>query len=91
MKLDLDPDHLRARVVQDAMAQATSVHWHRRARDFEWARPRSGDYTGRATPVELAEQDARLAAVAAACRHRAELALGERLSPEEEQLVWEAA
>jgi hypothetical protein len=71
-----DPDylvHFQARVIQDALAEAEAAYWRRRAAMFEGARPRPEDYTGQAAPAELAAQDARCAATAAACRARAAL------------------
>lgn len=64
----------RRRVVQDAIADAMATQWRRRAATFEWARPRPGDWPGRATAADLKAQDARLAAIAAACRARAAVA-----------------
>jgi hypothetical protein len=69
-------DHFRARVLQDALTEATSHYWRRRAATFEAARPRAGtDYPGRAIPEQLTERDATLAAVAHACRLRAAFSL----------------
>lgn len=75
---DLDPldDYLTnfaARVMQDAMSEATSAYWLRRAAQFEAARPRPGEFHGRATPEKLRAQDARLARTAEMCRRRADL------------------
>lgn len=64
-------DHFQRRVVQEAMRDATAAYWNRRAATFEAARPREGDYFGRATREQISEQDARLAALARACRARA--------------------
>jgi len=65
---------IRRRVVQDALNDALACTWHRRAELYDWARHRPGlDYTGNATPAELAERDRKLAAQAQACRHKAEL------------------
>ena len=68
-------DHFQHRVVQDALADATSLYWERRAAMFEWARPRPGDYTGQATPADIARRDRELAEAAAACRARADWSL----------------
>ena len=65
---------IRRRVVQDALSQAAACTWWRKAELYDWARHRPGvDYAGNATPAELAERDRKLAAQAAACRHKAEL------------------
>lgn len=67
--------HFRARVLQDALAQATAAYWRRRAEVWEAARPRPGDFTGAATTEELAEANMRCAATALACRQRAAVSL----------------
>lgn len=64
-------DHFQRRVVQDALADATQLYWLRRAEAFEWARPKRGDFMGRATREEVASRDARLVEAARACRARA--------------------
>lgn len=64
-------DHFQRRVIQDALTDATAVYWRRRADTFDWARPRPGEFYGNATRDDLREQDARLAAMARACRARA--------------------
>ena len=68
-------EHFRGRVVQDALTEATGHYWRRRAEMLEAARPRPTDWPGRATPEELAERDASLAAAALACRERAAVSL----------------
>jgi hypothetical protein len=64
---------VRMRAVQESLNDALACTWRRKADLFEWARPRAGEFTGDATPDELAERDRKLAAQAAACRHKAEL------------------
>jgi len=64
-------DHFQRRVIQDALADATATYWERRAATFEWARPRAGDYTGRATRADLARRDRSLQEAADACQARA--------------------
>lgn len=68
-------EHFRARVLQDALAEATSRHWRRRAEQLEWAMARPGDYTGQATQADRHARAVRLAAQAQACRARAAVAL----------------
>lgn len=68
-------DHFRARVLQDAVTEATVTYWHRRADDLEAARSRPGDYQGQASLERIRARDARLSAAARACRRRASLAL----------------
>lgn len=76
-----DPNHvyvdrsvqLHQRVLADAYAEATSSYWERRARTFEDAAPRPGDWTGRATPGDILAARERCLGAAAACRARASL------------------
>lgn len=75
------------RLLQDALNEATSSYWAKRAADFENARPRLGDDHGQATPEQLRERWHRLTAIANACRARAELAPLPGIGPEVEQ-VW---
>ena len=70
----LTPDRLarfNADVVLDALEHASSARWLRRAAQFEDARPKPTDYTGKATAAQLAAADARCAQAAQLCRHRA--------------------
>lgn len=66
-------EQIRYRFLRDAFREATAAHWRKRGADFEWARPRPSDFTGRATAAELAARDARLASLARACRFHARL------------------
>ena len=59
------------RVVQDALKEATAAYWRRRAAVFRDARPRTGDYNGRATARDLRDRKRRLTAIADACEGRA--------------------
>ena len=68
-------EHFRARVVQDALAEASAAYWLRRADAFDAARPRSGDYHGNATREALRARYKQLSEMAAACRAAAEVAL----------------
>lgn len=79
----LDIGHFRARVLQDALAEATATYWLHRAAALEDARPRGTDRPGRATPDQLAAADARLAQAAALCRHRAGIARYQTATSEE--------
>lgn len=65
----LDPQHLF-----DAWAAATARYWRRRGAAFEAARPRPGDFHGRATRDELNARWVRLTAIAKACHARADVA-----------------
>lgn len=60
------------RVLLDVWSHASAAQWRRRAEDLEAARPRVGDFTGRATSDELTAAWDRLTTAAAACRRRAD-------------------
>jgi hypothetical protein len=61
------------RALADAWVEGHAAQWERRARQLEAARPRRGDFTGRATSADLVAAYDRLTAAAAACRARAQL------------------
>lgn len=63
--------HFRLRVLQDALSEATGAYWLRRAEVLDAARPRPGDYTGRATDEQLATAAKRCGDAALGCRQRA--------------------
>lgn len=64
-------DHFQRRVLREAIYDATAAYWRTRAEAFEAARPRPGDYRGRATDLDLREADRRCREAAEACRTRA--------------------
>jgi len=90
-------DHFRARVLQDALNEATAAYWLRRAEAFENARTGPED-AARGRPGPLASnradsepqsvRDARLAATAQACRNKAGFI--EMYPGEIEAIVWAA-
>jgi hypothetical protein len=85
--ISIDLDHFRARVLQGALTEATAQYWIRRAKLFEAAAPRKGDFHGKATADQLMAARARCNATARACRFHAQLildAIPEEISPE----VW---
>jgi len=83
--------HFRSRVVQDALNEATSDYWIGRAKTFEEAAPRPGDFTGAATPADLDAQRQRLLETARACRNRAAVAqMQDGIDPDIEA-VWNEA
>lgn len=59
------------RLLQGAITDGDAHYWQRRAKDFEWARPRPGEWRGQATEAERDQRDQRLAETAAACRAKA--------------------
>jgi hypothetical protein len=74
--LDAYIAHFRARVLQDALTEATAAYWHRRAATFEAARHHpETDHPGDATLNELRDQWARMTTIATACRNRATISL----------------
>lgn len=81
MNLGDQVQHFRARLLQDALSEATSAYWLRRARAFEAARPRPGDFTGQATLQDLVDQSQRLQRAADACRNAAKVALFQTHDP----------
>ncbi len=64
-------DAFRERFLADLLNQGTASFYERRARVFEWAAPRPGDFVGRATPHQLAAQSARCRETATAFRNKA--------------------
>ncbi len=68
-------EHFQRRVMQDALNEATINYWNGRAKTFEEAMPRPGDFTGAATPADLETQRQRLLETARACRNRATVSL----------------
>jgi hypothetical protein len=71
----VDVDHVARRAIQEAFGDQYAGQWLRRADVLEQARPRPGDFNGRASAEELAERDARLTADAERCRRHAALLL----------------
>ena len=65
----------RSRLLQEVLAEATRSYWLRRARVYEQALPRPGDFTGRASRDDLQARRQRLQMVVATCRQRADVAL----------------
>ncbi len=75
-RLVAEVDYFQHRSLVAALGDGLAATWLRRARAFEAALPREGDFTGRATPDEVYARALRIAAVIKACRHRASLGLG---------------
>jgi hypothetical protein len=71
--INIDIDHFRARILQDALTEATASYWERRAKQFEDAAPRKGDRHFNATNDELLDAYERCMATALACRRHAQL------------------
>lgn len=90
MKLQLDLDHFRARILQDALTEATATYWLRRAHQFEQAAPRLGEYHGQASREHLRDAWIQCMATAEACRRHADLISGEYPEPISEE-VWDVS
>lgn len=65
--------HFQRRVIIDGLLDAWGVYWERRARSFEAARPRPGEFHGTLSQEDLRDQWHRLTAMAQACRARAQV------------------
>jgi hypothetical protein len=78
--------HLAARVLQDALTEATNAYWEHRAQQFEDAAPRLDEYHGDATRDDLNEAWTRCHATAAACRRHADLIRQESPEPISEEV-----
>lgn len=86
---DLDLEWFGARLLQSALTEATAMTYARRAAVFDWAAPRPGDFTGRATREELREATERCQEAAQACRRHASLLRAERASEDVSEDVWD--
>ncbi|WP_299051791.1 hypothetical protein [uncultured Nocardioides sp.] len=74
-ELDAYVAHFQARVLQDAMREATATYWRRRAQTFLDARARPGDFLGNSTLEQRRARWCRLTEIAKACEARAQVAL----------------
>jgi hypothetical protein len=86
--INIDIDHFRARILQDALTEATAAYWQRRAQAFEDAAPRLGEYHGQASQEQLRDAWISCMATAEACRRFADLISGEYPEPITEE-VWD--
>ncbi len=68
-------DHLQRRVVREAIRDAESWQWQRRAAEWEAAAPRRGDFHGRATREALQARHERCVDAARTCRARAAVSI----------------
>lgn len=84
----LDLEHFRARVLQDALDQATVAHWIGRHAALSAALPRPGDFTGGASPDELNAREARVRRELEAVERHIQLLESTYREPSPE--VWEA-
>jgi hypothetical protein len=87
--INIDLDHFRARVLQDALTEATAQYWLRRAEQLEAAAPKPDDYRGLASDEQLTNAWVQCITAAAACRRHAELIRGDFPEPISDE-VWDA-
>jgi hypothetical protein len=59
--------HFQARVMSDALAEASAGYWRRRAEHLRSCLSRPSDFRGSATPEQVEARDARLRADIARC------------------------
>jgi hypothetical protein len=85
--INIDIDHFRARILQDALTEATTQYWIHRAHQFQQAAPRLGEFHGTATRDELNEAWTRCYATAAACLSHADLLRGEYPEPISDEVL----
>lgn len=78
--VNIDIEHFKARLLQDALTEATAQYWVQRAYQFQQAAPRKGDFHGNATKQDLWERWQECMDTAQACLSHADLI--RRLSPE---------
>jgi hypothetical protein len=79
--ISIDIDHFRARILQDALSEATAQYWVHRAHQFQQAAPRLGEFHGNATRDELNEAWTRCMNTMQACLSHADLISGEYPEP----------
>jgi hypothetical protein len=79
--IHIDIDHFRARILQDAISEATAQYWIHRAHQFQQAAPRLGEFHGNSTREGLNEAWTRCHTTAAACLSHADLISGEYPEP----------
>lgn len=66
-------EQITLRMLGDALATATKAYWERRAAVLDDARPRPGEFHGKATREQLSARWSRLTEAARQCRIHAEL------------------
>ena len=71
--IKIDIEHFQARVLQDALTEATAQYWVHRAHQFQQAAPRLDEYRGQATSEQLTERWIECMATMQACLNHADL------------------
>lgn len=66
-------EQIQVRAFFDVMREANARYWERRADSFDWAAPRPDDFTGEATPEEIAARAKQCIEIASMCRFHAKL------------------
>lgn len=69
----MDVPRFTVELLSDVLTDASAKQWRKRAADFRAARPRPGDFLGRATIEQQRDRWRRLNQLAAACEARAEM------------------
>jgi benzoyl-CoA reductase/2-hydroxyglutaryl-CoA dehydratase subunit BcrC/BadD/HgdB len=79
--LHIDIEHFKARLLQDALTEATAQYWIHRANQFQQAAPRLNEYHGQASDEQLRDAWLDCMATAEACRRHAKLTRPESPEP----------
>jgi hypothetical protein len=77
----IELDHFRARILQDALTEATAQYWVHRAYQFQQAAPRIDEYHGQAEREQLRERWIECMATSQACLNHADLIRNESPEP----------
>jgi hypothetical protein len=85
--ITIDLDHFRARILQDALTEATAQYWVHRTHQFQQAAPRLDEYRGQATPEQLTDAWHRCMDTAQACLSHANLLRGDYPEPISDEVL----
>src|SRR5215216_1369050 len=85
--ITLDLDHFRARILQDALTEATTQYWIHRAYQFQQAAPKLAEFHGSSTRDELNQRWIDCMATTQACLNHAELIRQESPEPISEEVA----
>jgi hypothetical protein len=85
--INIDIDQFRARLLQDALTEATAQYWVHRAHQFQQAAPTLGEYHGQATRDELNQRWLDCMATSQACLNHAELLRTESPEPISDEVL----
>ena len=85
--ISIDIEHVRARILQDALTEATAQYRIHRAYQFQQAAPRLDEYHGNATRDELNEAWKRCMDTMQACLSHAGLLRGDYPEPISDEVL----